>query len=277
MFRLGLEILHAAEPWAPPRALLTDGNAAEDQILTLANVHRSLAPCWWWYGSDASVAMNPIERNRVAIDKGEMCLGPTTAMNALYALSYLERDRPVLPVGALRMAFGGLMGVWALVRADGAAAAGFCPDPASEQYGMSPVTGTVGLALYHYLRLACAYVDPTTDLIFGCFYSQEKEWSKVTPWDGVGRRIVVRAYGLVVESEFGCIRELRFKRDRSEAVIRIENTASDSRNVRARIRGLWGTKARVNGEAVEAVNGWIDIQVSCESESMAVADVRIHK
>jgi hypothetical protein len=175
------------------------------------------------------------------------------------------------------MAFGGLLGVWALVRSDGAAAHGFCPDPASEQFGMSQVTGTVGLALYHYLRLACAYVDPTTDLAFGCFSTQEKEWSKVTPWDGVGRRIVVRAYGLVVESEFGFIRELRYKRDRTEAVLRIENTASEPRTVRARIRGLWGVRARVNGEEVQAEDGWIAIQVSCEGEETAIAEIRIQK
>jgi hypothetical protein len=175
------------------------------------------------------------------------------------------------------MAFGGLLGVWALVRSDGAAAHGFCPDPASEQFGMSQVTGTIGLALYHYLRLACAYVDPTTDLAFGCFSTQEKEWSKVTPWDGVGRRIVVRAYGLVVESDFGFIRELRFKRDRTEAVLRLENTSAKPAVLKARIRGLWGVDARVNGEEAHAEDGWIAIQVSCESEATAIAEVRIQK
>lgn len=245
--------------------------------LNFVNVHRSLAPCWWWYGSDTVVVDDPRERNRAAADKGHLCLGPTTPAFAEVALRYLQRDRSTLPVGALRMAFGGLLGVWALVRSDGAAAHGFCPDPASEQFGMSEVTGTVGLALYHYLRLACAYVDPSTDLAFGCFVSQEKEWTKVTPWDGVGRRIVVRAYGLVVESEFGFIRELRFKRDRSEAVIRIENTSSHSREVKARIKGLWGVHARVNGEEAQAIDGWIDIQVSCEAEAAAIAEVRIQK
>ena len=241
------------------------------------NVHRSLAPCWWWYGSDATVASDPATRNRAAIDKGELCLGPTTPAHSAYALRHLEHDRPSLPIGALRMAFGGLLGVWALVRSDGAAAHGFCPDPASEQFGMSQVTGTVGLALYHYLRLACAYVDPTTDLAFGCFSTQEKEWSKVTPWDGVGRRIVIRAYGLVVESDFGFIRELRFKRDRTEAVVRLENTSSKPATLRARIRGLWGLSAKVNGEEVHAEDGWIAIQVSCEGETMAIAEIRIQK
>ncbi len=221
--------------------------------------------------------MNPGNRNRAARDKGELCLGPTTSEHASYALFSLERDRASLPVGALRMAFGGLLGVWALVRSDGAAASGYCPDIASEQYGMSQITGTVGLSLYHYLTQACAYVDPTTDLSFGCFYSQEKEWSKVTPWDGVGRRIVVRAYGLVVETEFGCIRELRFKRDRSEAVIKIENTASEARTIKGRIRGLWGEHCKVNGEPVQAENGWVAIEVSCESETTAIAEIRIQK
>jgi hypothetical protein len=124
---------------------------------------------------------------------------------------------------------------------------------------------------------ACSYVDPTTDLTFGCFYSQEKEWAKVTPWDGVGRRVVVRAYGLVVETEFGFIRELRFKRDRSEAVIKLENTSSQPQTLKGRIRGLWGVRAKVNGEPVEAENGWLPIEVSCESDSTAIAEIRIQK
>ncbi|HLK14064.1 MAG TPA: DUF5695 domain-containing protein, partial [Fimbriimonadaceae bacterium] len=270
------------EVWTPSGAEAAFWSAAEDLppeegLLTRISVFRSLAPCWWWYGSDPSIAYEPHERNRAALDKGELCLSPTTSGHSAYALRQLERDQSALPVGALRMAFGGLLGVWALVRSDGAAAHGFCPDPASEQFGMSEVTGTVGLALYHYLRLACAYVDPTTDLAFGCFSTQEKEWLKITPWDGVGRRVVVRAYGVVVESEFGFIRELRFKRDRSEAVLRLENTSTERRDLRARIRGLWGETARVNGEEVRAEDGWIPIQVSCEGGATVVAEAWIQK
>ena len=81
-------------------------------------------------------------------DKGEMCLGPTSSANSEILFRTLSRDVLSVPDGILRLAFGGMLGVWALVKPDGSASTGFCPDPASKQFGMSPNTGTVGLALF---------------------------------------------------------------------------------------------------------------------------------
>jgi hypothetical protein len=257
--------------------LLTQASFASDVASNGAQLftHRSLAPNWWSYGSDVFSVTDDHLRNPCALDKGELYLGPSTSENANWVLRTLERNPNDVTTGALRMALGGLLGVWALVRADGAAASNFCPDPASEQFGMSPYTGTVGLSLYHYLKLVTAYCDPFVDFSFGCQMEKEKEWLKVKPWDGVGRRIAVLSYGVTVESQSGVIREFRFRRKRTEAVLNIENPAKEARAVKARIRGLWGSSAKVNGEVVPVVDGWLSVEVSCDAGMTAVADIRM--
>ena len=238
-------------------------------------LRRGLAPCWWWYGSDRTTIVDPAYHNRTALDKGELCLGPSSVEDSSPALGLLKVSHAALSPGALRLSLGGLMSVWGLVRPDGGAASSFCPDPASEQFGMSPVTGTVGLALYHYLTLAASYYDPSEDLIFGCHVSHEIDWIKVTPWDGVGRRIVILGYRVEVAAAGAVIREFRVRRNRLAAVIRLENTASFARTARLRIRGLWGDAAKVNGAVAHAEDGWLNVEVSCEAGGVGVAEIRM--
>ncbi len=237
----------------------------QDRIRRIAYVARSLSPSWWWYGNDQRWLEDLWLQHPAMLDKGELCLGPTTSANASLLLRSLDRDYGNLPDTVVRQAFGGLFGVWALVRDDGAGASGYCPDAASRQFGMSQVTGDVGLTLYHYLRLAASYVLPTADSYraFGCTFDTDKslfgEDYVVRPWDGLGRRVVVRQIGLDVEASFGRIETLRFDVRKRWMQVTLHNPADRPIVAVLTTRGLWGrdfvsadAELRVEGVTVVA-------------------------
>lgn len=233
--------------------------ADRDEILSLAFAARSLSPSWWWYGSDKRILDDADGPNPAMADKGEMCLGPTSVAHSLMLFDTLDRDQAYLPESWLRMAFGGMLGPWALVRPDGAASMGFCPDPASKQYGVSALTGDIGLSLARYLRHATAYVLPTRlsgVVTFGCHFEAETgadgEEYVVRPWDGVNRRIVVRQLGVEASTSFGRILELRFDARKRRASVLMHNPADRDISVTLTLRGLWGTRVDVSGVAHEA-------------------------
>jgi hypothetical protein len=195
-------------------------------------------------------------------DKGELCLGPTTIANSLMLFRMLERDYTSLPDSYLRLAFGGMLGVWALVRSDGAGSMGFCPDAASKQFGISAITGDVGVSLFTYLRNVASYVLPTRNagvITFGCHFEMDtldgREIYTIRPWDGVGRRIVVRQIGFDVRTSFGVIRELRFDTRKRWAKVRVQNEADRAMVIQVSVRGLWGTSVEFNGEALAIEDG----------------------
>ncbi|MEA2551926.1 MAG: hypothetical protein QOJ65_102, partial [Fimbriimonadaceae bacterium] len=250
-------------------AALETGNAnLQERVMSAAFAARSTAPSWWWYGSDkrwlddADLSPHPALE-----DKGELCFGPTSSANSEILFRALQRDALSVPDPMMRMAFGGMLGVWALVKPDGSASTGFCPDPASKHYGFNPNTGTVGLALFHYLRNACSYVlpSPTTGAItFGCtFEAKEKDDGlelRVKPWDGVGRRVVVRQVGFEVEAQAGKIREVRVHTRKRRAFVEVENTAATQRICHLVIGGLWGSQFEVNGKKEHTAGGTLSVE-----------------
>lgn len=224
---------------------------------------RSLSPCWWWYGSDKRWVETPHAPPHPAMaDKGEMCLGPTTVANSLLYLSSLDRDNDKIEPARLRMAFGGLFAVWALVRNDGAASMAFCPDAASKQFGMSWTTGDVGLGLFHYLRSAASYVlsSPASGLeTYGCHFEALEEGADehfvLRPWDGIGKQVIVRHLGLDIESPEGRIREVSFDARKRSARLSIRNPSDKRMAASLRIRGLWGERFEVDGVEVRSEAG----------------------
>lgn len=239
----------------------------QERVMSAAFAARSTAPCWWWYGSDKRWLDDTELPHMAYEDKGEMCLGPTTAANSEIMFRSLLRDATLVPDPILRMAFGGMLGVWALVKPDGSASTGFCPDAASRQFGMNPNTGTVGLSLFHYLRNVKAFVlpSPTTGAItFGCsFEAKEKDDGlelRVKPWDGVGRRVSIRQVGLDVEARVGKIREVRVHTRKRRALIEVENTAATQRTASLKIEGLWGNQFEVNGKKEHTAGGLLSVE-----------------
>lgn len=253
----------------------------QERTLRCAYAARSLAPCWWWYGSDKRW-LDDGDGNPAGTDRGELCLGPTTAANSMMLLRTLDRDYTTLPDATLRLAFGGMLGVWALVRPDGAAGMAFCPDPASRHFGMSAVTGDVGLGLFHYLRGVASWVLPTRYsgvTTFGCHFEVETEDEvevfMVRPWDGVGRRVIVRQIGLEVETSLGKITELRFDARKRHARVTIVNPGNTERTSKVRVKGLWGSRFSVDGKELHSENGELHAQIDLPGNATVTTEITV--
>ncbi len=234
----------------------------EERVLRCAYAARSLSLDWWWYGSDKRWIEDVDNGNPAVFDKGELCLGASTAANSLIFFKGLERDYSSLHESTMRMAFGGLLGPWALVRSDGAASMAFCPDAASKQFGMSAVTGDIGTSLFNYLRGVGSYVLPSRSSgvsTFGCHFESEsdggKEYFTVKPWDGVGRRVVVRQFGLDVQASVGQITEVRIDSRKRHASVTMTNHSDLELVAEFRVRGMWGSVFTVAGHELAAENG----------------------
>jgi hypothetical protein len=234
-------------------------NGLLERTLRYIAAARSLSPCWWWYASDKRFGEEYDGTPHPAMpDRGELTLGPSTVANSRRLLTELEKDGPQMDEARLRMAFGGMMAPWALVRPDGAAGMGYCPDPASRMHGVAWTSGDVGLSLFHYLRGVASFVLPSRTqgvVTFGCAFEVEGEGAGETfivrPWDGVGRRIVVRHVGLDVRCEGARIDEMRVSATKRSATFSLRNSSDKPLPARLEVRGLWGSAFQVDEETLE--------------------------
>jgi len=240
-------------------ARLLDNDERMEHTLRCAYAARSLSPSWWWYGSDKrnwdGADSSPI---KALTDRGEVCLAHTTIPNSLMFIQSLDRDYIAIPDAYLRLAFGGMLGPWALVRKDGAASMCYCPDLSSKHAGYNSYTGSSGLGYFHYLRAVGAYVLPNRQsdfLTFGCHFDHTNGTYFVRPWDGVGRRIMLRQIGAEFELNFGKIVELSLDVRKRWAEIVVENPADKEIRAELRIRGLWGNRVSVMGRTLESLDG----------------------
>lgn len=241
----------------------------EERAMRCAYSARSLAVDWWWYGSDKRWLEEVDSSNPGIFDKGELCLGPTSMADSLMFFKTLERDYTYLEEASMRMAFGGMLGAWALVRTDGAASMAFCPDAASKQFGMSIVTGDVGISLFHYLRGVAAYVLPSRSAepaTFACHFETKveggREYSVVHPWDGVGRRVVMRQQGFEVSAQGAQIVEVRLDQRKRHASVSLKNNASEDLFAQFRVKGMWGNLFEVDGREMQGENGELKVSVA---------------
>ncbi len=226
---------------------------------------RSLAPSWWWYGSDKrswdGADSTPLQ---AMLDRGEACLAHTTIPNSLIFFGLMDRDYLAVPEAYMRMAFGGMMGPWALIRKDGAASMCYCPDLASRHAGYNAFTGTSGLGYYHYLHSVGSYVLPNRAMgtfTFGCHYENDGGVYMVRPWDGVGRRIVLRQIGAEYELGFGCFAELRLDQRKRWFEADIVNPSDKDVRAEFKVRGMWGAELSIQGKKVDSVRGEAVTQV----------------
>ncbi len=259
-----------------------------ERALRYAYAARSMAPSWWWYGSDKRWSEEPDAMTHPALqDKGELCLGPTSVANSLFFLESLDHDELAVDETKLRLAFGGMLGIWALVRHDGAAGMGFCPDASSAQYGMSWTTGDVGVGLFHYLRGVYSLVIPTRlggVVTFGCHFESEVvdgvEQYHIRPWDGVGRRIVVRQLNFETIATGARIKELRIDARKREALFNLETNAASGYKASIWMKGMWGTQfaVSIDGHAQEAVEGGIQgftVEIPATAAQSAQVQVKV--
>lgn len=236
-----------------------------ERTMRCAFAARSLAPSWWWYGSDKrswdGADSTPLE---ALLDRGEACLAHTTIPNALIFFQALDRDYLALPDVYMRLAFGGMLGPWALVRNDGAASMTYCPDLSSKHFGYNAFTGASGLGYFHYLRGVGAYVLPSGELgtyTFGCHYESDGGMHKVRPWDGVGRRVVLRQIGAEFEVSFGRIMEVSLDHRKRSFTIQVQNPSDKAVACRLRVKGMWGSQLMIAGKLYDAVEGAVEASV----------------
>lgn len=252
------------EAFATARYLRDEGQ--RERAVRCALAARSLAPCWWWYGSDKRLWEDPDGADfPIVIDHGELCLGGQTPGNSGIFFNALDRDYAFVSDGAMRLAFGGMLGVWALVRADGAASMGFCPDAASRHHGFSVLTGDVGAALFDYLRFAGSYVLPNRDYgvyTFGCHFEAGEEAYTVRPWDGVMRRVVMRQIGAEFRTSFGLIREVTLDLRKRWAHLTMENPSDREVHAELRVHGLWGERVTFLGKTYASVDGEVTVPIT---------------
>lgn len=243
-----------------------------ERTVRCAYAARSLAPSWWWYGSDKrswdGADSTPV---RALIDRGEACLAQTTIPNSLMFFSSLDRDYLALPDAHMRLAFGGMIGPWALVRKDGAASMCYCPDLSSKHDGYNPYSGASGLGYYHYLRGAGAYVLPNGaagTFTFGCHFEQDDGRYTVRPWDGVGRRVIMRQIGAEFHLGFGKIVELRLDVRKRWVEIDIANTCNKKIETFLKVGGMWGVSLTFGKQTYACVDGAVKVSVALPPEEM---------
>lgn len=275
---------HAAEGMAFDGIKPMDINGVTlERTLRYICAARNLSPSWWWYASDKRFGEEYEGIPHPAMpDKGELCLGWSTVANSRRLLAEFEKDGPAVDEARMRMAFGGMLGIWALVRADGAAGMGFCPDPASKMHGVAWTSGDIGLGLFHYLRGAASYVLPSRTqgvVTFGCAFEVEGQGASETftirPWDGVGRRIVVRHVGLDARAEGVRIVQLRFGADKRSATLWLRNPSDRELSGRIELRGLWGTRFKVADEEAEAPHGVLSAEVRVPANEVREVEIEV--
>ncbi len=230
-----------------------------ERTIRCAFAARSLAASWWWYGSDKRHGdFGETTSRRALVDRGEACLAHTTIPNSLIFFDLMDRDYLALPDAYVRMAFGGMLGPWALIRPDGAASMCYCPDLSSRNAGYNLFTGASGLGYYHYLRGAASYVLPNREpdgYSFGCHHRVEQNMHVVRPWDGIGRRIIMRQIGAEFELSTGCFKELRLDVLLRWFEAEVHNPSDRRVSTILCAKGLWGTTLQIEDASIDSESG----------------------
>lgn len=222
-----------------------------ERTLLSAFAARSFAPSWWWCGSEKRCWDTTHDLlSSESFDRGESCLSHTTIPNSLIFFKLLDRDPIGLSESHFRKASAGMLGPWALIRNDGAASMSYCPDFASKQSGFNPYTGLSSLGYATYLREVTSLVLAGQEgvLTFACHYEPNDDSLIVKPWDGVGRKVVLRHVGIEVETSFGMIQEMSVQTDLRSMNLTIFNPCDKEVRAKLTISGLWGAGLSLDGE-----------------------------
>jgi|CXWL01.1.fsa_nt_gi hypothetical protein len=252
-----------------------------DIALRHAFAARDLGPCWWSYGSDYHIVHETEGVPHDAIvDKGQLLLGHSTVANSLMVMELLRSDSRKVEETWIRAAFGGMLGVWGLIRADGAASMGFCPDAASGHFGFNPLTGDIGLSLFHYLRGVRSIVIPSRQFgvtTFGCHFEANENEYIVQPWDGVQQRVSMRQIGFDCTIEVGKIKELRLDIRKRSASIEIANSTDfDTKGIMI-VRGLWGYRIVSGDDIFEASGGVVKVPFELKKKVNTLIRLEVEK
>lgn len=259
------------------RAISATGSV-EQLLITM----KSPAPNWWSYGTEPR-SQTEYDGNPWLQDFGQSFPSFTTVSNSRAMTGWIERDYIRLDETNVRLAFAGLLAPWAMVKEDGSASMGFSPDLSSKNWGISPVTGDIGFALADYLRTSSCYLLSNQDrgfinfgMHFDTYPNDGMTVFRLEPWDGVGRRIVVRHLNLIVECEGAKMDLLEFDINLRWLKVSIDNTNETlERAVRIKVDGLWGSKFAVEGADFAIRQGVLELQTQLEGTRLKEIEVRV--
>ncbi|MEI7984481.1 MAG: DUF5695 domain-containing protein [Armatimonadota bacterium] len=263
-------------------AEIEDSMSATGSVEQLCLSHKSSSPNWWSFGAESRPTVD-YEFHPYLPDFAEVFPSYTSVSSSLAMTTWLKRDYTRLDEAGLRLATAGFLAPWSLVRADGAASMGFCPDLGSSERGVIPYTGDIGFALADYLHYSTGYLLSSVDRGFvpvGVhFESYPKDGMtilRLEPWDGVGRRIVVRHLNLLVEVEGAKIDCLEFDINLQYAKIVLDNpTEAMKRKTRISVDGLWGTAFEVTGAEFTIVEGVLCLDTVVEAGRLKEIEIRV--
>ena len=258
----------------------THAISATGSVEQLLLTHRSTSPNWWSFGTEARPLVD-YELHPELSDYGAMYPSYTTTSLSHTLLSWLNRDYTRLDEPSLRLAFGGLMAPWAMVREDGAASMGFCPDMASSQRGLSARTGDIGFALAEFIRRATVWVLPSAERGFitfgGCVEAYPRDGKpclRIVPWDGVGRRIVIRHMNVEITVEGAKIDSLELNADLRWMTLTLDNpNEAVRREATIRIEGLWGTAFQCSEGAATMEGSQLVIRMPIEGARLREIEI----
>jgi hypothetical protein len=263
-------------------AELEDSMSATGSVEQLCLSHKSPSPNWWSFGAEPRPTVD-YELHPYLPDFSEVFPSYTSVASSLAMTTWLKRDYTRLDEAGLRLATAGMLAPWCLVRGDGAASMGFCPDLGSSQRGVIAYTGDIGFALADYLRYSTGYLLTAIDrgfvptgLHFESYPKDGMTILRLEPWDGVGRRIVVRHLNLIVEVDGAKIDCLEFDINLQWAKIVLDNpTEAMKRKATISVDGLWGTQFLVDGAEFAIKDGVVHLNTTVEAGRLKEIEIRV--
>ncbi len=258
------------------------GGAGSVEQLSLTN--KSFAPNWWSYGSEPRPCTD-FDGHPFLPDYGEVYPSYTSVATSLAMTTWLNRDYMRLDEAGIRLANAGMLAPWCLVRMDGALSMGVCPDLGSSQRSIVKYTGDAGFALADYLRYATGYLLSSFERGFVGVGLHVETYDRggemvvrLEPWDGVGRRIVVRNLNLIVSVEGVKIDVLEFDVNLKWLKVALDNpTEAMKRKATIRVDGLWGTKFNAPGLEQRIEDGVLVLETTVDPGALKEIEVRVAK
>ena len=120
----------------------------------------------------------------------------------------------------------------------------------------------IGHGLFHYLREVGSYVLPNQKMgtyVFGCHFEITDDSYVVRPWEGVGRKLVLRQIGATFALSFGRFIELRMDRQKRWFEADVQNPSDKEVRTTLVLSGLWGGSVVVGGKTYVADVGKAEV------------------
>jgi hypothetical protein len=185
-------------------------------------------PIWFGYGND--LFAHPDLRGQIACWHSE-------ALNGMALLKHFEESGDEV---ALQKGYPGVMSVLHNVQPDGMGFGWFMLTPGVFGYE-PPRTFEGGPGLWGYLRAAKAYVvrDQTFGLTgYGCRVEGTRDETRVSPNDGVRKRVRFVGEGIDIEAQTGEIASVRLRKKGDRLRLEMTDSTGLVKKIQLGIRGL---------------------------------------